>query len=338
MADLSSVVLPNNQTYNLKDTVARASIPWGIVDGASTSTAFTATVDGIVSYYDGVCVMLKNGVVTSAAGFTININGLGARPVYNNMAAATQDTTIFNINYTMLFIYDETRVEGGCWVCYRGYNSDTNTIAYQVRTNSTLRVAADKGYRYRLWFQTLDGKWAPANTSSSTNNTAARTPNTRTIDPFGEIIYNSTNGTVNAGANLAAGTCWQQYTVSLGYSFNTTGAALTLTNPAPVYVQCTPQTGGGVKMNGYTQALPSTEDGKVYIYLGMAYSATSIELDINHPVYYYADGAIRLWTNAASGGGSALPSVTTADNGKVLTVVNGAWAAASLPLYNGSVS
>lgn len=35
---------------------------------------------------------------------------------------------------------------------------------------------------------------------------------------------------------------------------------------------------------------------------------------------------------------SGLPSVTASDNGKVLTVVNGAWAAASLPTYNGEVS
>lgn len=31
------------------------------------------------------------------------------------------------------------------------------------------------------------------------------------------------------------------------------------------------------------------------------------------------------------GGGSSLPSVTTDDNGKVLTVVEGAWTAATLP-------
>lgn len=51
-------------------------------------------------------------------------------------------------------------------------------------------------------------------------------------------------------------------------------------------------------------------------------------------------------TNLVTSGGvytaiqniEALPAVTSSDNGKVLTVVNGAWAAANLPLYNGSVS
>jgi len=45
------------------------------------------------------------------------------------------------------------------------------------------------------------------------------------------------------------------------------------------------------------QALPNEEDGQLYIYLGQAYSATDVELVLNHPVYYYKDGAIRQWTN-----------------------------------------
>ena len=36
--------------------------------------------------------------------------------------------------------------------------------------------------------------------------------------------------------------------------------------------------------------------------------------------------------------GNAPPAVTTADNGKVLMVVNGSWAAANLPLYDGTVN
>ena len=277
-------------------------IPYGQVDSTSTATEYTATVPGITELKDGVCVLLKNGVVTSASGFTININGLGAKPSYTNLAAATRDTTIFNIGYTMLFIYDEDRVSGGCWICYRGYDANTNTIGYQLRTNSSTLHAADKGYRYRLWFTSADGsEWVPANKSTATDATTSRTPNTTPINPFGPIVYNSTDGTVQDGAALPKATLWQQYAVTIGYSFNEPNGAMTF--PAPVYLKCTPQSNGSAVMVGLVQSLPSTNDGYIYIFLGRAYSATAMELTIEHPVFYHDGTAIRLWTGAASSGG-----------------------------------
>lgn len=284
-------------------------IPFGQVDSTSTATKFTATVPGITELKDGVCVMLKNGVVTSAAGFTININGLGAKNCYTNMAAATADTTIFNVSYTMLFVYDSTRDADGGWICYRGYDANTNTIGYQLRTNSSTLNAADTGYRYRLWFTSGDGsEWVPANKSTATDATTSRTPNTTPINPFGPIVYNSTNGTVQDGAALPKATLWQQYAVTIGYSFNEPNGAMTF--PAPVYLKCTPQTNGSAVMVGLVQSLPSTNDGYIYIFLGRAYSATAMELTIEHPVFYHDGTAIRLWTGAASSGGVSSVTVS----------------------------
>lgn len=302
MAYIKSVTATNNTTYDIKSKVTSA-IPYGECDSTSTSTAYTATVDGIDSLYDGVTVLLKNGVVTSAAGFTININSLGAKPVYSNMAtgndvtptAPTQDTTIFNINYTMLLIYSTDIVSGGGWICYRGYDSNTNTIGYQLRTNSGNLPASDTGYRYRLWLTSADGNyWVPANTSTSTNATTARTLNTRKINPFGPIVYNSTNGTTNAAARPPVGTLWQQYTLTVGYSY-----VLSMTAWKPVYLKCTPQTDGSAVMSVLTQTLPSTNDGFIYIFLGLAYSATAMELRTEHPVYWHDGTGIRLWTGAS---------------------------------------
>lgn len=284
------------------ETAYRTSaIPQGVVDGTSTATAFTATVAGITALHDGVCVFLKNGVITSAAGFTININGLGAKPVYNNMAAASADTTIFNANYTMLFVYDSTRVEGGCWVCYRGYNSDNNTIGYQVRTNSHSMPMKSITYRYRLLFTSADHKhYVPANNSTSTNATASRTVCQDAIDPFGHIVYYGTTASVAANSRPSATALWEQYTISLGYSFNRTGAALTMTSWEPVYLKCAPQSDGSAIMDSTTpivQTLPTSEDGKIYIMLGVAYSATNIELLLDHPVYEFKGGMIRPYLN-----------------------------------------
>jgi hypothetical protein len=102
-----------------------ASIPMGQLDSSSTATVMTATVPGITELRDGVCVWLKNGVITSASGFTLNINSLGAKPCYSSLAAASRSTTIFNVNYTMLFVYNSTRADGGCWDVV--YGVDTNT-------------------------------------------------------------------------------------------------------------------------------------------------------------------------------------------------------------------
>lgn len=102
-----------------------AAIPFGTVDAGSTSTAISATVDGITELRDGVCAYIRNGVVSSASGWTLNVNGLGAKPVCQTMAAASLVTTAFNVNYTMLFVYNSTRVSGGCWDMFYGYNTNT---------------------------------------------------------------------------------------------------------------------------------------------------------------------------------------------------------------------
>ena len=202
----------------------------------------------------------------------------------------------------MLFVYDEERVEGGCWICYRGYDANTNTIGYQVRSNSYSLPSTGKFYRYRLLFTSANGShFVPANTSSSTNATSSRTVNQTPINPFGPIAYYGTTAAVEAEARPAASSLWVLYTLNLGYSFNRTGAALTMTPWAPVYVKCAPQADGSAIIDAdapYVQALPTTDDGKIYIFLGVAYSATNIELSITHPVYYHDGTGIRLWTGA----------------------------------------
>lgn len=312
----------NGIAIDNSDIIRTTGIPFGTCDSTSTSKVFTATVPGIYKLEDGVCCIIKNGVVTSESGFTLNVNGLGAKPSYSNMATGnditptepTRDTTIFNINYAMLFVYSSTIVDGGGWICYRGYDANTNTIGYQVRSNSQSLPASQKFYRYRLLFTSADGThYVPANTSSSTNATSSRTVNQTPIDPFGPVTYYGTTAAVEANARPAASSLWIIYTLNLGYSFNRSGAALTLTSWAPVYVKCAPQSNGSAIIdadNPYVQALPTTNDGKIYIFLGIAYSATSIELLNNHPVYYHDGTGIKLWM------GGAIPSQSDIDAAK----------------------
>ena len=336
--DVPAVTLPSGATtatFYYPDEIDYASSPssggnanranailYGAVDSTSTATAYTATVEGLTELVDGTTVMLHNGVVTSAAGFTVNVNGLGAKKCYNNMTNATQDTTIFNVAYTMLFVYSTSLDSGsGGWWIYRGYDGNTNTIGYQLRSNSGNLVASDTGYRYRLWLTSADGsKWVPINTSTSTNATTARTLNARPIDPFGPIVYRATNGTCTAGTGIGATGIWQQYTLAIGYSYMASGFSLTAQDS--VYLRCTPQTDGSAVMQDIVQTLPTSKDGKIYIHLGTAYSTTNMELTIEHAVYWHDGTGIRLWTGAESGGGSTVTVTQTLTSGTEIASVS----------------
>lgn len=276
------------------DAYRTSSIPYGEVDSTSTSTVFTASVSGITELRDGVCMWLRNGVVTSASGFTININNLGAKPVYQSMAAASRSTTIFNVAYTMLFIYNSTRVSGGCWDCVYGYNTDTNTTAYQIRRNNGIYQTKNKLYRYMMLLSYSETQFIPINTTSNSTATT-KTLTTEEFNPFGDIGYYNTTTAIDAGGDIPVANLWYEYAFNLAYSFNT---GSTLTTNKDVFLVATPQSNGKAKLysSPITQNLPSTDDGLIYIYLGHAYSTTNIVLSYSHPIYYYKNGKILIWT------------------------------------------
>lgn len=275
-------------------------IPFGNVDAGSTATEMTATVDNFPeTLTDGVCAYIRNNVIASAAGWTLNINGTGALPVYASNADAGRVTTVFSAATTYLFVYNSSRVTGGCWDIYYGYDSNTNTIGHNIRTDQMSMPTTSACYRYRLLFTSADHThFVPANASSSTNATASRTTTQTPIDPFGSIRYYGYTKAVSSGARPDADYLWEQYAITLGYSFNRTGAALALTAWKPVYIKCTPQANGSAIIDAdtpFVQALPSTKDGEIYIYLGVAYNATNVELTLYHPVYYHDGTRVTNW-------------------------------------------
>lgn len=311
MALIHKITTPDSSTYGLRAT----AIPFGTTDSSSTATAVTATVTGITELVDGELMYLTNGSVTTASGWTLNINGLGAKPVYSTMSESSRITTQFNSAYTMMFVYNSSRVSGGCWDMFYGYDSNTNTVGYQLRTNSANMPAVQTGYRYRLWLTDADGQgWVPINTSTSTNATTARALNSRPIDPFGSIVYCENNATNNAGKGLGTSHQWEQYPLTIGYSY-----VKTLVKDAPVYLKCTPQADGSAVMADIVSALPTTNDGYIYIFLGTAYSTTAMELLPVHPVYWHDGTGIRLWTGSASSGATAMTDT------EVIAAVDGAF-------------
>lgn len=281
-----------------------ASIPFGQVDSTSTSTVFTATVDGVTELRDGVCVYLRNGVVGSASGFTLNINGLGAKPCYSSMDDDNREATLFTKGMTVLFVYNSSRVAGGCWDFYRGYYSDTTHCLREYYSNRKVSDLSKSGV---FLFTSADGSmWVPGSLCGSKSNAEKllKEVNQRPIDPFGSIVIQS-SGNYSAGAVISGTILYHQRFLAMGYAFNRTGALPTMSVGLPVYVKCAPRNDGSAVIDAeepYVQALPKEEDGKIYIFLGVAYNATSIEMWVDHPVYYYKDGGIRQWTGMEDSG------------------------------------
>ena len=271
-------------------------IPYGQVDSTSTSTAFTATVPGITELTDGTICYIKNAQVTSATGFTLNVNGLGAKPVYTNLAAATAETTKFNINYTMLFIYNSSRVTGGCWDCYNGYNSDTTTargiVDYYFRP-----YAGQATYRYKFLMEGTDGRLYPIVTTNQADTTqVTKSPTTTKLKPW-KIWYYGATPTISSGKAFGAQTVYpEMYATTAVYNFNaSTGTyawiflvgdydkdkdEFTLLSGSNYY-----------KFVPFSSAITWSSQlttGKYYLLLGASYSTTNyVQLFQVNPFYYF---------------------------------------------------
>ena len=285
--DISKVKLPNEDEYEVKDKLGRQIIPFGTTDFDSTSTAFKATVEGISELRSGAVCYIFNSKVTSASGCTLNVNGLGAKPMYLTSAVASRVTTQFAANYTWMFVYNEQRVSGGCWDLIYTYNTNTTYTVFSVLTRGgSVYKAKSVVYRYEMLFQMDNTYVTPLNNVSNTTGTSKAMLTNVEFDPFGEIYYYNTTTAISADANVPTGNaCYTHGTIDARYTFN---CGSTLTSNASLYLKVSPQANGKVKIADstcWTQTLPSSNDGYWYIFLGRTYSTYQFSLYPTHPVY-----------------------------------------------------
>lgn len=134
MADISRVTIPSGATYDIKDIVARQQLPWATISNTSTSTNIIITAPGITSLASGVYCTVYNNVIASASGCTVNVNGLGAKPIYLSQGNNIRVTTQFTLNTTWILVYNSTRVTNGCWdlICFSG---DAAFITFDIDTS-----------------------------------------------------------------------------------------------------------------------------------------------------------------------------------------------------------
>lgn len=292
MADISKIQLPNGNEYDLKDTVARVTIPYGAVDSTSTSTAFTATVDGITELKDGVCVYLDNNVVASASGWTLNINGLGAKPVYFS-SSDTRTTTHFGVAVTALFVYNSSHVTGGCWDWVVGYDSNTNTLPTVI-------------YHYN----NIKAKAAIAAESLIVGDSSGyqKVGSGITFDITYPLVW--CTAALAANAQNYSNVFLQQYDRNLQTGVKS--GYISSANKVQYLVTTVSGITATIDSSIITDTLPSTDDGKVYIELGklgaQSTGANYFILYPSHHFWWYKNGKVRPYGDYGHSIGADVPS------------------------------
>lgn len=246
----------------------------------------------------GTMVGIKYTETNSATGLTLNVNGTGAYQMYYSNTPATGSGNQYGGQQGRysFYVFDGTY---WAWLSY-GVDNNTDVVGANLRKYVLKIPFRYSTRRYRFLFTSPNGReLIPANKSTSTSETAAKTPIDDKIDPFGPIYYYSTTPVINAGEYPTVDYMWQQYyNIALGYSFSD-GNEWTLTISAPIYLKCAPQSDGMAIIDATTpivQELPVTDDGNIYILLGYADTETRMSLYMNHPVYYIKNGVRRVWT------------------------------------------
>lgn len=181
------------------------------------------------------------------------------------------------------------------WICDAYY--DTNDGSYYTRRNySCIKTGPNKIFPYTIIMQNSDGRWESIVTSSSTGTSKAR--NTHGFR-LGKVLTMYANATYAENAIVDRYNIYEFYgsLVDHRYSFNTANNATSGTTAnMSIYLVGAINASDGLfylSPTWWTQTLPSTDDGKLYIYIGDAYDYYRMVLASNHPIYCYKNGKVR---------------------------------------------
>ena len=328
--------VPNQVGY---DQQAEVTIS-GSYDALRTYASYNKVNANLSAYYHEL-YRLKQAGFNSGYGHLLGVRLQSSTNPTNANYKRTFDIEILELkNCTFTFfdnfkLYNTTDISWSGTTNYTGYSEinycsnglqevgDANDVNYYNRENYASRTTSAALYRNQLCLTKSNGTLVPVNT---VNNSIAtnKTLTMDTFDPFGEIFYWSSTSTYSAGGNVGNSALYRQYLCDLRYSFNCGGynVASTLIARKPLYLVAVPQDDGTAELYAepLSMQLPSSVDNLIYIYLGRVYEDTypyRLVLSLNHPIYEYRDGAVRLYnglkSKAAVSEGTDVSLVTTGE-------------------------
>lgn len=311
MAQFNSLLVTGNSRFlNPINGDARNGIYY--VKGTQTAStgAWTGNIP-VPALYDGLTIMYYLPYAGSGnATLNLTLSTGATTGAINCYYSTSRLTTHYGKGCNIVMTYhpagsisvDGTATTDNRWVANANY-ADGNDTAYNVRNYYNSFVAGpNKIFPYTIIMQNSDGRWESIVTSSSTATSKAR--NTHGFR-LGQIALMYANATYNENATVGNTNVFNSNTISLcdhRYSFNTANDATSgTTSKKPIYLVGALGNDGLFYLDTtwWTQTLPTTADGKLYIYIGDAYDYYRMSFNIYHPVYCYTNGKIRQYSQDA---------------------------------------
>ena len=318
MAHFNSLLVTGNSRFlNPINGNARNGVYY--VKGTQTAStgAWTGNIP-VPALYDGLTIMYYLPYAGSGNA-TLNLtlsNGTTTGAINCYFRKTERLTTHFPSGSSVVMTYhpagsityDGTATTDNRWVVNASYLDGNDTSYYDRIIYVRATAGSNKVFPYTLVMRLPDGRWESIVTSSSTG--TGKTRNTHGF-LFGQLACMYYNETFAENALISDYRLWTRYTgvVDYRYSFNlVNNSTQGFTANKPIYLVGSIGSDGlfYIDANMWAKALPSSADGKIYMYIGDGfdwYRATFFGTG-NFRAYVYTNGHIREFTqDAATVGG-----------------------------------
>lgn len=175
MAEISQIKLPNNTTYDIKDSVARdIKMYYGTCTTAAATAAkvITVSADQDFKLTVGALVMVKFSYSNTANNVTLNVNSTGAKSIYYNNAVYTTSGNFVCGYANTHFVY---MYNGANWV-WISHGADSNTTygAMSVSEGQTATATSSRVMRSDYLKQIIQYHAVPAGQGVPAGGTAGQ--------------------------------------------------------------------------------------------------------------------------------------------------------------------
>ncbi len=295
-----------------------SNIPYGTSDSATDATEKTVSIPEITALNVGQIIIVQPSITSSVANSTLKLNNFPAYPMlYAGSAITTStDSYVWRANTPATWRFDGTN-----WVFLsHGYDFNTTYTSMNAISDAGQYTAGSGTYaitRYSLIMQKADMTWEKVTATNKTYSTAT----TKSVNTNGfrlnQIRYYSTTTILANGELSATNVVFSQAaSVDMRYSTNCGGTTDWVAGDY-IYLVGTMGVDGLFYLDTTTwwsKTLPNTNDGKLYIRLGLALADEGYTMSFfsDRPIFYHDGAGIKEYKVADNKANINMDNITDA--------------------------